>query len=167
MLSTSGKRQSSEHHPPWRTLLLDDSKQCKPCFIWLFLLFLLPVNCWSASVMKVPPPLNHVHNNSAAFSSSKTTTVSGERHQKHVSQHKNGESWPNGQTSSFYTSIFPINVRNDGGEVFREVITTNILHDFIRLDFEETDGSQIRLVLDFKNVGFNFIFFIIKYLILF
>lgn len=50
---------------------------------------------------------------------------------------------------------FSINIRNDGGEIFRELITSNIINDYIQIKFEETDGSLIQQILDFKNVSFK------------
>ncbi|UXI19759.1 cytosolic 10-formyltetrahydrofolate dehydrogenase-like [Sarcoptes scabiei] len=53
-------------------------------------------------------------------------------------------------TPSFETNL-AINLRNDGGEIFRETIIVNRLRDYIVIDFEETDSSQIRKIIDFHN----------------
>lgn len=57
-------------------------------------------------------------------------------------------------TPSFETNL-AINLRNDGGEIFRETIIVNRLRDYIVIDFEETDSSQIRKIIDFHNVSFR------------
>lgn len=48
---------------------------------------------------------------------------------------------------------FVINVRNNGGEVFREMITSYPHQHYISIDFEETDGSHIKQLVDFDNVS--------------
>lgn len=48
---------------------------------------------------------------------------------------------------------FPIHVRNNGGEVFSEVITSNPSQNYISIDFEDTDGSHIKQLADFQNVS--------------
>lgn len=51
-------------------------------------------------------------------------------------------------------SKLPINVRNNGGEVFREVIRSNVNDNWIGIEFRETDGSLVKQIIDFRNVGF-------------
>lgn len=60
---------------------------------------------------------------------------------------------------------FAINVRNGGGEVFRQLIQSNINDDYIVLQYEDTDNSQIKQVLDFKNVSQIILYFISDFFI--
>src|SRR6218665_2918477 len=50
-------------------------------------------------------------------------------------------------------SRLPINVRNNGGEVFREVIRSNVNDNWIGIEFRETDGSLVKQIIDFRNVS--------------
>lgn len=53
--------------------------------------------------------------------------------------------------------IHSISVRNNGGETFREIISANSEQDYIRIEFQETDGSLVKLLVDFKNVSVFFL----------
>ena len=59
-------------------------------------------------------------------------------------------------------SRLPINVRNNGGEVFREVIRSNVNENWIGIEFRETDGSLVKQIIDFRNVS-SHLFFLTLY----
>ncbi|KAL7292963.1 out at first protein [Trichogramma pretiosum] len=44
-----------------------------------------------------------------------------------------------------------INVRNQGGDILRETITSNTTEDVITLEFVRWDGTQVTQLIDFKN----------------
>lgn len=54
-------------------------------------------------------------------------------------------------SSNLIESNLPIRIRNNGGEIFREMIASNPEHDYIRIEFEDTDGSLIKQLIDFRN----------------
>lgn len=45
-----------------------------------------------------------------------------------------------------------INIKNNGQEVYQEVITANTTEDIIVVEFHESDGSLITQLIDFKSV---------------
>ncbi|KAH9426352.1 hypothetical protein DERP_010920 [Dermatophagoides pteronyssinus] len=71
--------------------------------------------------------------------------------QKHVPKYPSLKSPKSKPPLLSFDHNFSINIRNDGGEIFRELITSNIINDYIQIKFEETDGSLIQQILDFKN----------------
>ena len=44
-------------------------------------------------------------------------------------------------------------IKNDGGEIYKEAITSNVTQDLIQLSLVNTDGSFIDQLIDFKNVS--------------
>lgn len=62
-------------------------------------------------------------------------------------------------THHYPESRLPIYVRNNGGEIFREVISANVQDNYVNIDFEETDGSHITELVDFRNVSLSFYLF--------
>ncbi|XP_031628745.1 out at first protein [Contarinia nasturtii] len=51
----------------------------------------------------------------------------------------------------FTDSELVINVQNQGGEVIQETITSNLLDDYIILEFQRTDGTLVTQLIDFRN----------------
>jgi hypothetical protein len=45
-----------------------------------------------------------------------------------------------------------VNVKNHGGEIYKESIHANTSLDSITLDFQKTDGTTITQFIDYKNV---------------
>ncbi|MPC30016.1 Out at first protein [Portunus trituberculatus] len=45
-----------------------------------------------------------------------------------------------------------VNVKTQGGEVFKETITANISDDSVMLEFPQNDGTYITQLIDFKQV---------------
>lgn len=52
-----------------------------------------------------------------------------------------------------FESKLVVNVRNNGGEVFRQVISSNVQDNYIKIDYHDTDGSIVTQLVDFKNVS--------------
>jgi len=46
-----------------------------------------------------------------------------------------------------------VNVRNNGGDVYRETIEANTTQDSINLDFRKSDGTLITQLIDGRNVN--------------
>jgi len=46
-----------------------------------------------------------------------------------------------------------VNVRNNGGDVYRETIEANTTADSISLDFRKSDGTLITQFIDGRNVN--------------
>lgn len=63
-----------------------------------------------------------------------------------------------------------INVKNQGGDIVQESITSNITDDTITLEFQRPEGTLITQFIDFKSVTFHlldfmrilFIYFFLK-----
>ena len=49
-----------------------------------------------------------------------------------------------------------VNVRNNGGDVYRETIEANTTQDSISLDFRKSDGTLITHFIDGRNVNNDF-----------
>lgn len=45
-----------------------------------------------------------------------------------------------------------VNVKNQGGDILRETIDSNVTADTITLDFQQADGTLVTQFIDFKNV---------------
>ena len=56
-----------------------------------------------------------------------------------------------------------VNVRNNGGDVYRETIEANTTQDTISLDFRKSDGTLITQLIDGKNVNKPFIWWLRLY----
>ncbi|XP_001603817.1 out at first protein [Nasonia vitripennis] len=49
------------------------------------------------------------------------------------------------------TTNLLINVKNQGGDILQETITSNITEDVITLEFQRSDGTLVTQLVDFKN----------------
>jgi len=49
-----------------------------------------------------------------------------------------------------------VNVRNNGGDIYRETIEANTTQDSITLDFRKSDGTLITQFIDGRNVNNSF-----------
>ncbi|XP_014215391.1 out at first protein [Copidosoma floridanum] len=49
------------------------------------------------------------------------------------------------------STVLLINVRNQGGEIIQENLTSNTTDDVITLEFQRSDGTLVTQVVDFKN----------------
>ncbi|KAJ8681250.1 hypothetical protein QAD02_017037 [Eretmocerus hayati] len=49
------------------------------------------------------------------------------------------------------TTKLVINVKNQGGDILRETITSNTTEDVITLEFQRSDGTLVTELVDFKN----------------
>lgn len=49
-----------------------------------------------------------------------------------------------------------INIRNGGGEVFQEIISSNATENTVEIEYQNTDGSLITHMIDFQNVSLLF-----------
>ena len=56
-----------------------------------------------------------------------------------------------------------INLKNRGDEIFQEAISANASEDVIEVEYQNTDGSLVTQLIDFRNV--SMIFFLFFYLI--
>ena len=52
----------------------------------------------------------------------------------------------------FVSSQLVVNVRNKGGEIYKETIEANATHDTVTLDFKLTDGTLVTQFIDARNV---------------
>ena len=55
----------------------------------------------------------------------------------------------------FVTSQLVVNVKNNGGEVFKESIQANTSLDTITLEFQKTDGTSVTQFIDYRNVKYK------------
>lgn len=58
--------------------------------------------------------------------------------------------------SSFVDAQLIINLKNRGGEVFQEAISANTTEDVIEVEYQNTDGSLVTQLIDFRNVSIYF-----------
>ncbi|KAK0181535.1 hypothetical protein PV327_003812 [Microctonus hyperodae] len=49
------------------------------------------------------------------------------------------------------TTDLLINVKNQGGDIFSETITSNVSEDIITLEFQRSDGTLVTQLIDFRN----------------
>lgn len=49
------------------------------------------------------------------------------------------------------TTHLLINVKNQGGDIFSEIIEANVTEDMITLEFQRSDGTFVTQLIDFKN----------------
>ncbi|XP_063991106.1 out at first protein [Diachasmimorpha longicaudata] len=49
------------------------------------------------------------------------------------------------------TTHLLINVKNQGGDIFLETITSNVTEDMITLEFQRSDGTLVTQLMDFRN----------------
>ncbi|XP_034944018.1 out at first protein [Chelonus insularis] len=49
------------------------------------------------------------------------------------------------------TTQLLINVKNQGGDIFLETITSNVTEDVITLEFQRSDGTLVTQLIDFRN----------------
>ncbi|XP_047370316.1 out at first protein [Vespa velutina] len=52
---------------------------------------------------------------------------------------------------SFCTTHLLINVKNQGGDILLETISSNVTEDVITLEFQRSDGTLVTQLIDFKN----------------
>lgn len=45
-----------------------------------------------------------------------------------------------------------INVKNDGGQIYQEIIAVNVSEDVVQLEYLAVDGSFMTQLIDFKSV---------------
>ncbi|KAH9391345.1 hypothetical protein TYRP_006948 [Tyrophagus putrescentiae] len=110
-------------------------------------------------------PNNNSSNKSSPVGSLSADSSTRQRPKRHIlpaqqqqpNHHHHHQSSSSSSASTSESSL-PINVRNGGGEVFRQVISANTDADYIRLEFTDTDGSLVRTLVDFRNVSAKLFF---------
>lgn len=104
-----------------------------------------------------PSPLNSTKPSSpfpSRLSAANSNSIT--RHKRHILPTKSFSDRQSNivvKNSAWSESRLPIKVRNNGGEVFKELISANTEADYIRIEYTDTDGSLVRTLLDFRNVS--------------